>query len=330
MAGRAVTGQGRRGKRSAPLRPLSRQRRTMRAVTVAEAIELWRAVLPATISSAGRPLSVQSVRTYDNQVRAFGRWCAVEALVDLTGEQIGQWLAERTSEGLARNSVALGQVVVSLWLGWCVERGLLTRSPLERMSRLKREEPPITVFTEEECRRLLRACNQRTWLGSRNHAMLALLLATGLRAAELCSLCVSDYAPSDGAMLVAHGKGNKRRIVGVPQSAAASLRSWLSLFHDGPADGPLFPSSAQAGGHLTTAALRSLLRSLERRSGVAGVHPHTFRHTFAVAYLREGGDLYTLSRLLGHASVSQTERYLRGMRDEQVVAQHLAVLRAVR
>jgi integrase/recombinase XerD len=63
---------------------------------------------------------------------------------------------------------------------------------------------------------------------------------------------------------------------------------------------------------------------------VAGVHPHTFRHTFAVAYLREGGDLYTLSRLLGHASVSQTERYLRGMRDEQVVAQHLAVLRAVR
>jgi hypothetical protein len=92
---------------------------------------------------------------------------------------------------------------------------------------------------------------------------------------------------------VRHGKGDKYCVVGVPDDARLALDDWLLVSRGTPA-GPLFPS--ERGGHLTYAGLSQMLGRLEERSGMGDVHAHRFRHTFAIGFLRAGGDIYTLSR----------------------------------
>jgi integrase/recombinase XerD len=105
------------------------------------------------------------------------------------------------------------------------------------------------------------------------------------------------------------GKGNRERLV--PISLECRKRLYVML--KGATADPVFPT--YSGLRLTT---RNAYRDIKALCGAAGVtgahvHPHTFRHCFAVTYIRRGGDIYRLSRLLGHASITTTQRYLRSM-----------------
>jgi site-specific recombinase XerD len=277
------------------------------------------------LSARGRPLSPKSIELYTLTARQWGQACPVAGLDELRREHIETWLGRMRLDGAAPASVSVRQTIVSTWLAWCVERGMLSRSPAQGIRRVRVIDAPVKTFTDAEVRRLLQVCDQRTWLGSRNHAILSVLLGTGLRATELCSLDGVSYDATAATLTVMHGKGGRRRSVGVPQVAAASLGSWLLLWHE---NGPLFPSERE--GRLTRNGLQSLLRSLGRRASVDDVHCHRFRHHFAVSYLRAGGDVWTLSRLLGHADIGTTQRYLRAWTAEDTVTTQLRVLNARR
>jgi integrase/recombinase XerD len=142
-----------------------------------------------------------------------------------------------------------------------------------------------------------------------------MLLDTGLRASELCSLKVGDVDIKTGRVEVRHGraggaKGGKGRAVYIGKSTRRALWLYLAGREDGDqADEPLFMGKFHRP--LNKTALRHLMVSLGKKAGVKNCHPHRFRHTFAITYLRSGGDVFTLQSLLGHAALSMVQHYAR-------------------
>jgi len=202
-------------------------------------------------------------------------------------------------------------------------------SPMKGVPGPKFKSPPVEPYTREEVEALLKACDQmketqtvrrrrftmRRSTGYRDRALIVILLDTGLRASELCALKIGDLDKKTGKILVKHGEAGRAkfgqgRIVYVGQTGLRTIWRYLAQREDGnDPQVPLFLS--KMGRPVNKNMLRRVLVRLGAKAGVPKVHPHRFRHTFAIAYLRSGGDVFTLKELLGHATLDMTLRYSR-------------------
>jgi integrase/recombinase XerD len=153
-------------------------------------------------------------------------------------------------------------------------------------------------FTKEEVQAIIRAA-----ANIRDQAILTFLLDTGVRASELCSLKVADVDLQTGKVFV-QGKGSKERHCYLGRATRRSLWLYLADRENDP-DTPLF--TTHDGRPLQRHWLRELVANIGSRAGVPNAHPHRFRHTFAVQFLRNGGDIFTLQMLLGHSSLEMVK-----------------------
>jgi site-specific recombinase XerD len=158
----------------------------------------------------------------------------------------------------------------------------------------------------DEASTLVENPTQRGWYRLRNKALLELAYGAGLRASELSAIDCGDLEPAERLVLVREGKGRKQRRVPYGPPAAAALRDWLAVHPQG--DQPaLFLN--RHGGRLSVRAIHRVVRDAGVNNGLVGVHPHALRHSFATHLLAEGADLRSIQELLGHASLSTTQRY---------------------
>jgi integrase/recombinase XerD len=147
----------------------------------------------------------------------------------------------------------------------------------------------------------------------RDRALILVLLDTGLRASELCALTVGDVDLKSGQVVVKHGeaggaKGGKGRVVYLGKAARRALWRYLATRDDGKnPDRPLFLGKLQR--QINKRVLRQLIARLGEKADVAHAHPQRFRHSFAITYLRSGGDLFTLQALLGHRTLEMVQHY---------------------
>jgi site-specific recombinase XerD len=177
--------------------------------------------------------------------------------------------------------------------------GVVKNSPAERLARPKFSRPLPRFLTEFEAERVLAE------VGSpRDRALLELLYASGLRASEIANLKVPDVNLKSRTLRVRRGKGNKDRIGLFGRPAARAV----DLYLGGRTRGPVFLNAW--GGVLGVHTIAKIVRDAARRSGLSGVHTHTWRHTFATVLLNRGCDLRYVQELLGHVSVSTTAIYL--------------------
>jgi integrase/recombinase XerC len=140
---------------------------------------------------------------------------------------------------------------------------------------------------------------------ARDRAMVEVLYGAGLRVGELCALDRGDVDLVQRIVTVRRGKGGKERRVPFGPPAEEALRAWLAA---SPGDeGPLFLGAR--GGRITDRAVRRVVEELGVRIGEAGMHPHALRHSFATHLLDAGADLRGIQELLGHESLSTTQRY---------------------
>ncbi len=141
---------------------------------------------------------------------------------------------------------------------------------------------------------------------ARDRAILEVLYGAGIRVGELCALDPDDLDLDQAMVRVRRGKGGKERRVPMGPAAVEAVRAWLVERGDDP-DGPLFLNAR--GRRISDRTVRRLVERAGKRAGVPDFHPHALRHSFATHLLDAGADLRAIQEMLGHASLSTTQRY---------------------
>ena len=213
------------------------------------------------------------------------------------------------------------------------ERGTLDTETYQRIRSIR---PPAgsrlpagrDIDAGERLALMQTTARDKTPAGVRDAAILAMLIATGMRRAELCALRTSDVDLQSGKLRVI-GKGDKERTVYLRNGALRYLRDWLAVRGDGP--GPIFCRINKAGRifperALSTTAMHKIIKKRAAEAGLSDITPHDFRRTYAGELLDAGQDIATVAALLGHASVQTTARYdRRGERAKEAAAACISV-----
>jgi len=250
----------------------------------------------------------------------------------------GRWGNPRMTRSVRSGTSKSYHSTLRTFFGWLVAEGELTASPMARIPPPVDRPDQIEPFTGEQIDALLQAARrpgkpagkgkgkppERRGNPRRDEAILLLLLDTGIRASELCALTCADVDLHAGQVHVREGKGGKGRPVPFSRDTKRALYQYLNErgVED---DTPLFLSERGqvAGDGITASGLFQLVQRLGQVAGVDGVRcsPHTFRHTFAIFFLRAGGNVFTLRTLLGHESLTMTNRYV-AIAQADIAAQH--------
>jgi integrase/recombinase XerC len=196
---------------------------------------------------------------------------------------------------------------------WMYETGRLEGNPATALRNPKQPKRLPAFLNEGDARALMECVEPNGFVASRARCIVELLYACGLRVSELTGLDLQDIDVR-GRRLTVLGKGEKQRVVPFHAKAREILDKYLALRRAFLAARPLPPTAAlfinQRGGRLTPTSVRAVLsRALEETSIQAKISPHALRHSFATHLLARGMDLRAIQELLGHASLSTTQRY---------------------
>lgn len=211
------------------------------------------------------------------------------------------------------STIATYYRVLRALVNWCVEEGLLEESPLRNVRQPRVPVEQVQPFEPNQVQALVDGA-RRGRAPERDVAVIFLLVDSGMRVSELCGLLIGHVDRGTGELTVL-GKGNKRRRVYMGSSARRALWRYLEAERrNAAADEPLFCSIGgnDAGGPLTPSGVRQIIKKAGEVAGITGVRvsPHTLRHTFAVSFLRSGGNVFELQQLLGHTDLTVSRRYV--------------------
>jgi len=258
--------------------------------------------------AAERRVSPHTLRGYAGDLAefvAFLRRTGVPGPAAADARVLRAFLASLHQRGLAKSSISRKLAAVRSCFRFLARRGFVEANPARhvRGPRVPRRLP--SFLPKDESKDLLDRDPGPTLAGHRDHAILELLYASGLRVAECCGLDVDDLDHGQGTVRVL-GKGGKERVVPVGEAALRSIDAYLRERRR--AHRALFTNLR--GARLTPRSVRRLVKRSAQAAGVVRrVTPHTLRHTFATHMLGEGADLRLIQELLGHASLSTTQRY---------------------
>jgi integrase/recombinase XerC len=245
----------------------------------------------------------------------FGREVETITVQEVDAAAVRAHLAQMARRGVSRQTQARRLSSLRSLFRFACREGTADHNPAAAVRSPKQDRKLPRHLRPGEIEDLLEAVGEGGPLGLRDRALLELLYATGLRVGEMVSL---DWTALDlsGRVLRVLGKGGKERMVPFGQPAAAALRAWRAAWADLRAahpvtadlDEPVFLN--HRGGRLSDRSVRRVVdRAVERTALARGVHPHTLRHTFATHLLESGADLRAIQELLGHSSLSTTQRY---------------------
>ena len=266
--------------------------------------------------SAVRGLSENTVKGYGNDLSQLLVFLTPDLdIKSVTRENlmlcIGQLSKQKKSAATVNRFIAAVRTLFT----YATKMKYIEKNPSLEMKTVKLPKRVPNFMTNSEVNEL---CNEPVkdellW-ASRDHAIFLMLYSSGCRASELVGLRLSDFMDG-GRSAVVTGKGNKQRKVYFAQEARKALAEYLADRKKVLEENKVNPVPAQLfinqkGGPLTTGGLRYILN---RYSGVEGtnhhINPHAFRHTFATTMLGNGADVRMVQEMLGHSSISTTQRY---------------------
>lgn len=275
--------------------------------------------------AAEKGFSPHTVRAYRNDLLAFTAFLAdrpADAPLDreqpagvgldqVDGLSLRRYLGQLHGQKKSKTTIARKVAAIRSFFRHLHKTGVLQDNPVEGARAPKHGKPMPTYLVVDDMFRLLEAVVPEGLLGLRNRALLETLYSAGVRVSELAGLDVEDVDFRNGTIRVL-GKGNKERIVPAGRKALAAIEAYRQALAaadvSAPAGGALFLNNRM--GRLTT---RSIARVVERFARACGlpvpVSPHALRHSFATHLLDAGADLRAVQELLGHRSLSTTQRY---------------------
>lgn len=229
-------------------------------------------------------------------------------------DQGGRWGTE--TKKLKPQSVVDYWRRIRTWCNWAVDQGIITTSPFAGVPKpiARHSETSFHVFTQAELQALEKAI-AKTAYPVRDAGIFCLLLDTGLRASELVGLTWADcdLGKRQATVREDNAKGGKQRLVYWSASTGKALWRWVQQRGGTVAEEHVFVAlnGSNLGGGLTRVGLGKICARWGKDAGIQHCHPHTFRHTFATSFLAAGGSQISLMELMGHSSISMTQKYVR-------------------
>jgi len=204
----------------------------------------------------------------------------------------------------------------------CFNLGLINADQLMRLNDINRARgkrlPSGRSLTKQEIKKLSRACVQdNSTAGKRDHAIIATMLATGVRRSEVIAININDYNTRSGLLNIQSGKGNKQRTAYLNKESRRIVKQWLNI--RGKEEGYLFNPTSKTGSiqdkQLTSHTIYQIIKNRAKQAGIQPCRPHDLRRTFVTTLLEAGIDLNTTRQLAGHIDMQTTARY--DLRDEK-------------
>jgi integrase/recombinase XerC len=225
---------------------------------------------------------------------------------------IRAWLAAEATDGAANATRARHLAAVRTFYRWLARRHGVDNAAVRLIATPRAKRPLPKALPPEQARAAAEDVGEvsdSATVQARDEALFTLLYGCGLRIAEALALNVRDAPlPGSESALRVVGKGSKTRIVPVLPAVRAAIAAWLALHPSRAPDAPLFVGTR--GGRLNPAVAQRTLRTFRRQRGLPEhATPHALRHSFATHLLEGGADLRSIQELLGHASLSTTQRY---------------------
>lgn len=272
------------------------------------------------LHAEARHLSPHTLSDYKNTFKKFAAFLAADPpFTSITAKTIEAFLAAQT---VSKKTILNYHTGLSALWTWAVGDRLARSNVVHQVEPPKPEKHDIVPFTEADLRAILSAliysipyirpgkvqCRHKLPFADRNRAIILILLDTGIRASELCDIKLHDVDIRNRRITV-FGKGDKGRTIPFSAPTGQAIWKYVATRKETRLDEPLIATSANHP--MDRVQLRRLLESAGRRAGVQGVYPHRFRHTFAITFLRNGGDPYSLQAILGHAAFETVKIYIR-------------------
>ena len=261
-----------------------------------------------------RSLSPYTVRNYSTDVFHFMNFLdseEVHSLEEIDHSIIRNYLGQLLDAGTVRASISRKMSALRSFFRYLNREGIIDNEPLNRVSSPKMEKRLPSFLTSEEILSLLSAPDSATPQGLRDHAILELLYAAGLRVSEIVSLDENSIDIVSRQIRV-WGKGSKERMVLMGEPAAEAVTQYLDYGRvklQGPeSTDALFLN--RYGKRIAERRIQYLLKKYAGQAGISRrVHPHMLRHTFATHMLDGGADLRVVQELLGHSNLASTQIY---------------------
>ena len=282
----------------------------------------WEHALEGYWLEKRRNVSPKTVADYEGTFRKFHAFLGNDVPFEkISSDHVRRFLAELTHEGLSQKTVANAWIALSSLWTWAERELEVPHIIRRRVARPKYQRPIIEPYSKTDIGAMLNACAENAeWKSRRgkevrsqrhsklrDRAILLVLVDTGLRASELCNLLVKDYESATGRIQIRHGKGNKSRLVYAGESTRRAIWRYLTERKESRPNSPIFVTGTGLAIH--PGALRNLVNTCAKRAGVARATVHKFRHTFAINFLRNGGSVLELQRILGHEQLSTVKIY---------------------
>lgn len=279
-------------------------------------------------------LSPNTIADYTNTFRKFTAFTHGDMNVrEIDTQVIEGFLAAQ--KGLKKKTVLNYHTGLSALWQWATDRQIVDRNIVRMITPPKAELTEIQPFSEDDVKLILasisktkpyfsvgrREVTNTLHFADRSRAMILLFLDTGIRVSEFCDLKVKDVDLRNKNILV-FGKGSKERTIPISARTGQAIWRYFSTKPDQAIFMPAF--STDNGLRLDRANVLKQCIRIGNRAGVHDCHPHRFRHTFSIQYLRNGGDIYTLQKILGHSTLDMVKRYLMIAQTDLTAAHRIA------
>ena len=269
-----------------------------------------------------RNYSERTIKGYKNNILKFARYMKNEfeivEIEEISHVHIKSYLNFLKGNGLTE--VYINTILKNLrsFYKYCFTEGYCLNVAL-KVGWLRERKTIIKTFSDDEIRKMMDVYNYSSYIHARNKCIMAILIDTGIRNFELCQLKITDIRET---VIYIMGKGKKERVVPI-----SPYLKKIMIKYEGIREGYLKNNILHYDNYflsyrnkpLTTEAVERIVRLCGEKANVNRCSPHTCKHYFAQAQLRNGLDVYSLSRLLGHENVTITKRYLQGLKDKEVL-----------
>lgn len=264
------------------------------------------------LSCKVKNLSEYTIAHYERHLKMFFDYCGEISITDLTKPLYDGYILHCQQKQIKEITIQTYVKVIRTFYYYCMDKGYLPSFPLSVPTA---ERELKEVYTDEELLLLLRKPDMKktNFAEYRMWVIINYVIATGNRIHTLINLKIKDLDFENAVIRLSVTKNRKQQIIPMTQSLVAVLKEYLSI-RGGEQDDYLFCN--RFGEQLTKTCICNYLWNYNHRRGVTKTSIHLFRHTFAKNYLKAGGDVFRLQKLMGHSSINVTKEYLNLLVDD--------------